>query len=79
MKELETKIKKHIREELSPRHVPDVIISVPQIPETLNGKKIEVPLARIMEGDPVNSVINRESLKNPYSLDYYIKIKSQLQ
>ncbi len=77
--ELETKIKKHIREELSPRHVPDVIISVPQIPETLNGKKIEVPLARIMEGDPVNSVINRESLKNPYSLDYYIKIKSQLQ
>ena len=71
---IENKIKNQIRGDLSPRHVPDIIISVPGIPETLNGKKIEVPLTRIMEGEPIDSVINRESLKNPELLDYYAKI-----
>ena len=77
-REIEDKIRNHIRKDLSPRHVPDMVIPVPGIPETLNGKKIEVPLTRIMEGEPVNSVINRESLKNPELLDYFIKIRNTI-
>jgi acetoacetyl-CoA synthetase len=75
----ETEIRKHIREDLSPRHVPDIVLEVPEIPETLNGKKMEVPLTRIMEGEPVNSVINTESLKNQSALDYFLRLKQQIQ
>ncbi|WMT50450.1 MAG: acetoacetate--CoA ligase [Ferroplasma sp.] len=77
-KKLEEKIRRQIREDLSPRHVPDIIMAVPEIPETLNGKKIEVPLTRIIEGESPNTVINRESLKNPASLDYFVQIRKSL-
>jgi acetoacetyl-CoA synthetase len=76
--ELQDRIRKRIREDLSPRHVPDIIMAVPEIPETLNGKKTEVPLTRIMEGEDANAVVNRESLKNPSSLDYFMHIRNSL-
>ena len=75
---LEGRIRERIRKDLSPRHVPDIIMAVPEIPETLNGKKTEVPLTRIIEGESPNAVINRESLKNPSSLDYFIQIRNSL-
>ena len=77
--ERERTIQKRIREDLSPRHVPDIILQVPEIPETLNGKKIEVPLTRIMEGEFINSVINRESLRNSSVLDYFLTLREQLR
>jgi acetoacetyl-CoA synthetase len=59
--ELEKKIKTAVRTELSPRHVPDVILAVPAIPRTLNGKKLEVPVKRILLGAPPEKVASKDT------------------
>jgi acetoacetyl-CoA synthetase len=74
--ELETKIKKTLRENASPRHVPARIIKVPDIPYTLNMKKVESAVTNIIRGRPVT---NRDALANPESLDYYESILPDLQ
>jgi len=75
-KELEDKIKKALRENASPRHVPAKIIEVPDIPYTLNMKKVEMAVTNLLNGRPV---LNRDALINPESLDYYEKIRTELQ
>ncbi|MFH1151377.1 MAG: acetoacetate--CoA ligase [Actinomycetota bacterium] len=65
---LRKKIKKVIREAASPRHVPAKIIEVPDVPYTLNMKKVELAVKNVIEGKPVK---NKDALKNPESLDYY--------
>jgi acetoacetyl-CoA synthetase len=62
------KIKKAIREQCSPRHVPAKIISVREIPHTLNGKKVELAVRKILHNQPV---LNRDALANPAALDLY--------
>jgi len=74
--ELKNKIRKTLRETASPRHVPARIIEVPDIPYTLNMKKVEVAVTNILHGRPV---LNRDALINPESLDYYESILSDLQ
>ncbi|MFO8033505.1 MAG: acetoacetate--CoA ligase [Desulfohalobiaceae bacterium] len=66
--ELQRKIKTTIRENASPRHVPAKIISVPDIPYTLNMKKVELAVKKTIENQPVK---NKDSLKNPEALQYY--------
>ena len=66
--DLKNKIKKTLRENASPRHVPAKIIKVPDIPYTMNMKKVESAVTNTIEGRPV---LNRDSLINPESLDYY--------
>ena len=66
--DLKNKIKKTLRENASPRHVPAKIIKVPDIPYTLNMKKVESAVTNIIDGRPV---LNRDALINPESLDYY--------
>lgn len=66
--ELKGKIKKNIRESASPRHVPAKIIEVPDVPYTLNMKKVELAVKNVIEGKPVK---NKDSLKNPEALDFY--------
>jgi acetoacetyl-CoA synthetase len=66
--ELKKRIKKNIREAASPRHVPAKIIEVPDVPYTLNMKKVELAVKNTIEGKPVK---NKDALKNPESLDYY--------
>ncbi|OGP54422.1 MAG: acetoacetate--CoA ligase [Deltaproteobacteria bacterium RBG_13_52_11] len=66
--ELKKKITKTLREKASPRHVPAKIIAVPDIPYTLNMKKVESAVTNIIHG---RAVLNRDALKNPESLDYY--------
>ncbi len=73
---LQARIKKMLREQASPRHVPAVIVSVPDIPYTLNMKKVESAVTNIVNGRPV---LNRDALSNPESLDYYEKILPELQ
>ena len=73
--ELESKIKKHLRERASPRHVPDKIVPAPDIPYTLNMKKVESAVTNILHGRPV---LNRDALLNPESLDFYQKVKERL-
>ena len=58
-----------LRTQLSPRHVPDRIEVVPAIPRTLSGKKLEVPVKRILGGTPVDEALNRGALADPASVD----------
>ncbi|MEW6140217.1 MAG: acetoacetate--CoA ligase [Thermodesulfobacteriota bacterium] len=68
---LKDKIKVAIRKSLSPRHVPDEIHEVRSIPRTLNGKKLEVPVKKILSGVPVEKAVNTDSMMNPESLVYF--------
>jgi len=70
--DLKNKIKQALRKNASPRHVPSKIIKVPDIPYTLNMKKVESAVANIVHGKPV---LNRDALINPKSLDYYEGLK----
>lgn len=74
--ELQSKIKSALRKNASPRHVPDKIFSVPEIPYTLNMKKVESSVTNIINGRPVT---NRDALINPNVLDYYEKILDELR
>ncbi|HXZ34722.1 MAG TPA: acetoacetate--CoA ligase [Thermodesulfobacteriota bacterium] len=73
---LKDKIRKTLREQASPRHIPAVIMAVPDIPYTLNMKKVESAVTNIVNGRPV---LNRDALKNPECLDYYEKVLPDLQ
>jgi acetoacetyl-CoA synthetase len=66
--ELESKIKKAIRENASPRHVPAKIIAVRDIPYTINMKKVELAVRNVIHGEPV---LNKDALANPEALEYY--------
>jgi acetoacetyl-CoA synthetase len=72
--ELTANIVAKIRAELSPRHVPDAIFAVPEIPQTLNGKKLEVPVKRIFQGVPLAKAVSREVMSNPDSLNTFVEL-----
>jgi acetoacetyl-CoA synthetase len=65
-------IKTALRRELSPRHVPDAIEVVPVVPRTLSGKKLEVPVKRILEGTPPDVAASAGSLAEPTALDWFV-------
>ena len=68
---LRSHIARALRTELSPRHVPDEIHEVPGVPRTLSGKKLEVPVKRILAGADPDAAASRGSLANPEVLDAY--------
>ncbi len=63
-----------IRAELSPRHVPGVTVSVPSVPRTLNGKKCEVPVKRILAGAAVETAVSRDALADPDKFDEFVRV-----
>jgi acetoacetyl-CoA synthetase len=63
-----------LRSALSPRHVPDEIVAVPAIPRTLSGKKLEVPVKRILMGAPPDEAASRGALMNPSALDAFVEL-----
>ncbi|WP_141581235.1 acetoacetate--CoA ligase [Actinomadura sp. WMMA1423] len=69
--ELVAELRGRIRSALSPRHVPDEITAVPGIPRTLSGKKLEVPVRKILQGTPVDKAANRDSMANPEVLPHF--------
>jgi acetoacetyl-CoA synthetase len=69
--QLEAKIRERLRREYTPRHVPDKIVQVPEIPMTLTGKKMEVPVRKILRGAPADEAANRNAMANPDSLDFF--------
>ena len=73
------KIKKSIRETTSPRHVPDDIQAVPDVPRTLNGKKLEVPVKKILAGTPPEEAVSKDSLSNPDSLDTFVELADRFE
>jgi len=73
--ELKQKINAKLRSDYSPRHIPDEIHQVEDIPYTLTGKKMEVPLRKILFGQPVEKAANRDAMSNPQSLDWYVNFR----
>ncbi|MFP5317110.1 MAG: acetoacetate--CoA ligase [Acidimicrobiia bacterium] len=63
-----------LRAELSPRHVPDRMVAVAAVPRTLNGKKVEVPIRRLLEGDPPEAVVNVDGLADPAALEPFLAL-----
>jgi acetoacetyl-CoA synthetase len=63
-----------LREDLSPRHVPDEIIAVPAIPRTMSGKKLEVPVKRILSGVAPEEAAARDALIDPHALDAFVAL-----
>lgn len=75
-KELQRKIRHALRDQASPRHVPAVILEMPEAPYTLNMKKVEIAVTQILHGRPVS---NRDALLNPEVLDYFVQVAPKLQ
>src|SRR6478672_1087403 len=76
--ELVGEIKRRIRELCSPRHVPDAVYDIAEVPRTLSGKVLEVPVKRILTGTPPEQAASRDSLANPRSLDYFVELAGTL-
>jgi acetoacetyl-CoA synthetase len=72
--ELTGEIRRRVREDCSPRHIPNEIRQVAEIPRTLSGKVLEVPVKRILMGTPPDQAASRESLANPEALDLFAAI-----
>jgi acetoacetyl-CoA synthetase len=62
-----------VRRELSPRHAPDEIEAIPAVPRTISGKKMEIPVKRLLSGAAVEAVVNRGAMANPESLDAFVR------
>ena len=75
---LATQIKRRIREDCSPRHVPNDVMQIEEVPRTLSGKVLEVPVKRILMGAPPNEAASVDSLANPRSLDYFVRLAAEL-
>jgi acetoacetyl-CoA synthetase len=74
---VQERIRQRLRTDYSPRHVPDRIYAVPAIPYTLTGKKMEIPVRRILMGAPAERVASRDAMADPSSLDFYIRFAAE--
>ncbi len=73
---LQQAIKGKIREEISPRHVPNDIFVIAEVPYTLSGKKMEVPIRKILLGQPLEKAVKQDAMRNPEALVYFVEFKS---
>jgi acetoacetyl-CoA synthetase len=76
--DLKKEISQSIRENCSPRHVPNYVYEIEEIPQTLNGKKLEVPVKKILAGEPTEDAVSKDSLSNPDSLDYFEELAGRI-
>ena len=76
--ELAATIKRRIREDCSPRHVPNEVLQIERVPRTLSGKVLEVPVKRILMGTPPGEAASVDSLADPRSLDYFVALAGTL-
>jgi len=71
---LRAALARRIRAELSPRHVPDELHAVRAIPRTISGKKLELPIKRLLEGEPLEQVVNPGAVADPSSLEVFVEL-----
>jgi acetoacetyl-CoA synthetase len=76
--ELRREIARRVREQCSPRHVPDEVFAIAEVPRTLSGKALEVPVKRILMGTPPEQAASRDSLANPAALDWFTELAGRL-
>jgi acetoacetyl-CoA synthetase len=72
--DLTARIADRLRTDCSPRHVPNDVISVPEVPRTLTGKVLEVPVKRILGGEPLEAVVSRSATANPQALEFFVEL-----
>ena len=70
---LADRLRTALRTTLSPRHVPDEIHRIEEVPQTLNGKKMEVPIKQILAGTPVEHAVRLDAMANPGSIDAFVR------
>ncbi|WP_205186268.1 acetoacetate--CoA ligase, partial [Burkholderia sp. LMG 13014] len=75
---LRARIAERLRTLCSPRHVPDTMVAMDQIPYTLTGKKMEVPVRKILMGRPVEQAASRDAMANPAALDAYVAFAAEV-
>jgi acetoacetyl-CoA synthetase len=76
---LRREITLRVRERCSPRHVPDRIFQIAEVPRTLSGKALEVPVKRILMGTPAEQAASRDSLANPAALEWFVELAGTLE
>jgi acetoacetyl-CoA synthetase len=76
--DLRREIARRVREQCSPRHIPDEVFQIAGVPRTLSGKVLEVPVKRILMGTPPEKAASRDSLANPAALDYFVEMAAGL-
>lgn len=76
--DLRQKIRATIRATFTPRHVPDDIIQIPEVPYTLSGKKLETPIKRLLLGGDLNKVVNVDAMKNPAAIHFFIQFATKI-
>ena len=74
---LKTKIKQSLRANVSPHHVPDEIIAVPDVPRTLSGKKMEVPIKKLLLGVPVEKAGSVDAMSNPQAMQFFVEFANR--
>jgi len=77
-RELTKEIARRIREQCSPRHVPNEVFAIAEVPRTLSGKVLEVPVKRILMGEAPERAASRDSLANPAALDYFVELSKRV-
>jgi acetoacetyl-CoA synthetase len=77
--DLRREIARRVRSQCSPRHVPDEVFQIEEVPRTLSGKVLEVPVKRILMGTPAEKAASRDSLANPAALDYFTEMAGRLE
>jgi acetoacetyl-CoA synthetase len=75
---LKGRIKSKIRQDISPRHAPNEIYTIKEAPYTLSGKKMEVPVRRILLGQPVEKAVNPGAMRNPETIQYFVELAVDL-
>ena len=74
---MRARINNAIRDAVSPRFVPDQVYAVPEIPRTLTGKKQELPVKKLLLGQPPEKVVNRDAMANPASLEWFVRLAKE--
>jgi len=74
---LRRSLARSVREACSPRHVPDEVFAIREVPRTLSGKVLEVPVKRILTGTPIEVAASRDSLQNPAALDWFARLAQE--
>ncbi|HEY4387116.1 MAG TPA: acetoacetate--CoA ligase [Ktedonobacteraceae bacterium] len=77
--ELKRRIKLRLRTEISPHHVPDDIHAISEVPRTLSGKKLEVPVKKLFMGIPLEKAASTDALSNPAAIQYFVELAQQVQ
>jgi len=76
--DLRKRLKDRIRKDCSPRHVPNEILQIEEVPRTLSGKVLEVPVKRILMGVAPEQAASADSLANPRALDYFVEFSKTI-